>query len=135
MAFSTGSMAGLTLARLVHGLLVDGVSLSGQLERQHLSTDVFDSGSSRRAHLVTAEVANLARRGLSIVGEGAREAIEGWSRKMMSDTSAQLRFRHGVGLAALLANQLHNQLLYDDLQQRAQGVHDFDWDADFRRFL
>ena len=131
-AFQTGSMAGLRLAWQAHGPMIDGLSMARSLKRQLLSTDIFEGGSFRRAHLVAGEVAHIATKGLVCVGERAGEVIDGWARRAIAETSTRVQFRQGVGFAALLASQIHNELLYDDLRRREQSVHDVDWDAALR---
>lgn len=132
-AFQTGSMAGLRLAWQVHGSMIDGLSMAESLKRQLLSTDSFEAGSSRRAHLVAGEVAHIATKGLVCIGERAGEVIDGWARRAITETSTRIQFRQGVGFAALLASQIHNELLYDDLRRREQSVHDVDWDEALRK--
>lgn len=130
MAFVTGSMAGLALAWRAHGSVVDGLNMAETLNRQQLSERRFEQGSSRRAHLVTSEVAHAARRGHVYLGEQATQLTNEWGWQTMPNKSAVARFRQGIGLTALLANQLH---LYRDLKSREQGIHDFDWDAALRQ--
>ncbi|GEM_PF-6436744 len=128
-AFSIGSMAGLVLTRMTHGPFVYGISMAIELDRQYLSTEVFGLGVSQRAYLVTGEVVSMATEGLDRIGQSTQAVVDGWSERVAADTNARVRFRHGVGFTALLANMIHSRLLRDDLEQRAQHVHDFDWDA------
>jgi hypothetical protein len=135
MAFSTGSMAGVVLARMTHGAMIDGVDMAIAADKQQLSTFHFEEGSSRRAHLVTAEVAQLAVQGLTALGEQTRRVVGSWSEQTMPDESMKKRFSCGLGFSALLACYVHNRVLREDLQERVEQAHDFDWDAALRRLM
>ncbi len=118
-AFVRGAGAGLLLAARVH----EGAVTAGDMQ------SVFGDQVGHYATII-----DLGRQGIGMVGLTTGMIVNRWERQVAPDDEQGLMFRRGLGLATMVAHQIHEgRHSVEGLRQLAERVDgDFDWDRDWQ---
>ena len=130
-AWRQGSVAGLLVAREVHGEAVDAIDMMTKFGVKEASGG-SEGDMEHAKHLLAQEVIDMAETGLPRLGDEAFAIVEEWEDEVVPEIVHRPMFRRGVGMAALLAYEAHEDKWRTSVVRQAEM---FDWDEGLAELL